>query len=316
MSSPKLFITGGSGYIGSVVIEYALADGYIVTALSRAEPSDAKLQKLGATPVRGDLESFDVLESEAAKADVVINMADSMASDHTLSMDERFAINNGAIAALAAGLKGSGKPLIFTGGSLQAAADPRGKETDESSPGWPEDHPLGWTLRGWRKSLVHAENGVGAMYVRLAPYVYGRGKSGVALFMGMWSRAGAGFFIDEGKARTTTIHVEDAARLYLLLAQKGWAGESYNGTSETHVTQGEIARAICRSINVPCHSLSCQEAASRGPLANFFSAENRASNKKAREELGWEIKAEKGILDEIRTGSYVRVAEKLRKADA
>jgi nucleoside-diphosphate-sugar epimerase len=135
MSNQKLFITGGSGYIGSVVIEYAIAEGFLVTALSRTPESDVKIKVLGATPVRGDLKSHDVLTREASKADAVINIADVISSNYAIAMDERFQINNDAIDALAAGLKGSDKPLVLTSGTVYAAPDSEGKETDESNPG-------------------------------------------------------------------------------------------------------------------------------------------------------------------------------------
>jgi hypothetical protein len=49
-----------------------------------------------------------------------------------------------------------------------------------------------------------------------------------------------------------------------------------------------------------------------GPfLAGFLSVENRASNRKAREELGWEVRG-KGILEDIENGSYVEVARALK----
>ena len=44
-------MTGASGYIGSVVGEQAIQQGYNVYALSRTETSDEKIRTLGATPV-------------------------------------------------------------------------------------------------------------------------------------------------------------------------------------------------------------------------------------------------------------------------
>lgn len=63
---------------------------------------------------------------------------------------------------------------------------------------------------------------------------------------------------------------------------------------------------------MPCESLSYQEAVPKVGefLAGFLSVENRASNRKAREELGWDVIG-KGILEEIETGSYVEVAKAL-----
>ena len=79
------------------------------------------------------------------------------------------------------------------------------------------------------------------------------------------------------------------------------------------VTQAQLAQAICRAVDVPCRELSLDEATSEvGPfLAGFLSIENRASNRKAREELGWEVKG-KGIFEEIENESYVEVAKALK----
>lgn len=64
---------------------------------------------------------------------------------------------------------------------------------------------------------------------------------------------------------------------------------------------------------MPCESLSFDEAVPKVGefLAGFLSVENRASNRKAKEELGWEVKG-KGILEDIESGSYVEVATALK----
>lgn len=221
---PKsIFITGGSGYIGSTLITHAIASGYTVTALSRTPTSDTKLLSLGATPIRGDLTTHSILTAQAMLADIVISIADSIASDYSISKAERLRINNAANDALAEGLEGSGNPLILTGGSLYAAALPDGGLTDESSSGWPDGHWAAFDLGGVQQRYI--DMGVRVCQVRLAPYVYGRGGSGVGLFMKMWTKGGAGMTVDGGSKYTTTVHVDDVVRLYLLVAEKGRMGE-------------------------------------------------------------------------------------------
>lgn len=219
----SIFVTGGSGYIGLTLISHAIASGFSVTALSRSPASDAKLSSLGAVPIRGELSTLELLTSEAGKADVVISLADSLASDYSISKEDRFRINDAANDALAEGLRGSGKPLLLTAGSLSAAADPQGRETDEASPGWPAGHWLHLDREDLTKKYL--DMGVRICQIRLAPYVYGRGGSGVGLFMGMWSQAGSGMKVGDGAKHTTVVHVDDAVRLYLLVAEKGKAGE-------------------------------------------------------------------------------------------
>ncbi|KAF2441157.1 putative NAD dependent epimerase/dehydratase [Karstenula rhodostoma CBS 690.94] len=313
MSKQTIFITGGSGYIGAVIIEYAVAQGYSVNALSRSESSDDKLRALGASPVRGDIKSLDVLTREAREADIVINIADAIASDFNISQDERWATNYAAHDALAAGVKGTNKPLIITSGAMNAQPHPNDEETDETSPGWPQGHIYS---RGFESNKqTYLDQGIRISYVRLAPYVYGRGGSGVRLYMKSFVPRGAGFFILPGTARTTTVHVEDAARLYFILAEKAEAGESYNATSETDIEQKAISEAICETLGVPCEQLDVEEVKEKmGHFwAIFMTAKCRATNRKAREQLGWSIQAEKGILEDIRSGSYVEVAKEMKK---
>jgi nucleoside-diphosphate-sugar epimerase len=314
--SKTIFITGGSGYIGSRIITHAIADGYTVRALSRSEVSDQKLTSIGATPVRGNLESLDVLTAEA-QADIVITLADAIADNYAIPMEERMRINNGAVFALAKGLEGTNKPLVFTSGSLYVGADPEGKEMDEASPPW-ETSPF-HTPGGVEEHLLSLkEKGIRVCCVRLAPWVYGRGGSGVALFMNIFGAKGEMVYVGDGTSCTTTVDVDDAARLYLLVAEKGRSGEAYNATWETNVTFRALSEAMAKTLGVPVRSLSLDDAkASLGDFLGYFlSMSNRASNTKAKQELGWEIKAEKGILEEITTGSYVELAKQLQKAKA
>jgi nucleoside-diphosphate-sugar epimerase len=313
---PTIFITGASGYIGSVLTSLAILQSHTVHALSRTPVSDEKPTSLGAIPIRGDLSTHDILTREAAAADMIINIADSIAGQiGKITHEERFNINNAAIEALAKGVEGTNKKLILTSGSLFTAADPEGRETNEESPGW-TDSPFGTGMEGKFASLK--ERGINVNVVRLAPWVYGKGGSGVKLFMIGAAKTGVMSYVGDGAARTTTVHVEDAARLYLLVAQNGQPGEVYNATSETNVTFRHLAEAMGKLLGVPVRSQSYEDMEGKVGmfLAKFLCSENRASNAKAKEELGWTIEAEKGILDEITSGSYVQLAEEVSKPTA
>lgn len=311
-----LFITGASGYIGSVLTAHAIKQGHTVHALSRTPTSDTHLSSLGAIPIRGELSTHDILTREASRADVTINIADSIAGRiGQISHEERFRINEAAVEALAKGIEGTRKKLVLTSGSLFTGADPNGNETDENAPTW-ENSPFGTGMEG--SFLGLKERGININVVRLAPWVYGRGGSGVKLFMQGAAQTKKVSYVDDGAKRTTTVHVEDAARLYLLVAEEAPAGEIYNATSETDVTFRELAEAMGQAMGVPVVSQPYKEVEAKVGefLANFLCSENRASNAKARRELGWTIEAEKGILHEIVSGSYVQLAEELRKSAA
>lgn len=318
MSNRTVFITGGSGYIGSNVTKQLIARGYTVKALSRSETNDAKLSELGAIPVRGDLKTHhELLTQMAQEADGgVIHIGNTIAGDHTLSAVERLAQNDAATAAIVKGLKGSGRPMVIATGSLAAAEDPEGRETDEKSPGWGDEHPLAFASRPKDESIV--QDGVRVSYLRLAPWVYGRSGSGVALLMKQWGAMGKGIVVEGGKKKTSTVYVDDAANAFLLALEKAEAGEEFNVTSETNVEFRQIAEAICEVLGVETMDVGLADA--KGMMGDFFAAflssSNRAASMKAREILGWVPKAEKGIVDEIKTGSYVELAESLKKKES
>ncbi|KAF4849552.1 hypotheticall protein [Colletotrichum siamense] len=310
-SQKRIFMTGASGHIGSEIIRLALADGHSIRALSRTPESDTKLRSLGAVPVRGDLTSLAVLRTESAAADVVLHLATAYVFGGAPYESIRH-IDFAAVEAIADGLAGTNKPLVATSGTLIVAADPAGAETDEASPiGSNELHTRMLTET---HSLGLKNRGIRVMAVRLAPFVHGHGRSGVAQLMDMGAKAGCITVIDGGGNRTTTVHVDDAARLYLLAAEKGKVGEVYNASASTEVTLREMSEAMAEAVCVPVRDITKEQVEKEfGPMMAFFlSVENRASGVKARKELGWEPKG-MGVLEDIRQGSYQAVAKALRK---
>jgi nucleoside-diphosphate-sugar epimerase len=51
-------------------------------------------------------------------------------------------------------------------------------------------------------------------------------------------------YIDDGDFQTSAVHVDDAARMYLLAAEKGDVGGAFNCTSSTGVTALQLAQAM------------------------------------------------------------------------
>ncbi|KXG49165.1 uncharacterized protein PGRI_030350 [Penicillium griseofulvum] len=304
MIGKRIFITGASGYIGGVVVEQAIQQGNHVIALSRTEASDEKIRALGATPVRGGLESHSVLQEQSAQADVVFHLADAWAGNFgKMDYAEVVRIDGGAVDAIAAGLKGTSKPLVVTSGTLVVEAHPDGLETDEDSA--LSKQPMNDHIQSEQHALELRDQGINVSAIRLAPWVYGRGGSGIRLFMTMFTGMGEVFYVDEGAAPTSVVHVDDAAQLYFLAADKAQPGDIFNAVSCTTVTARELATAISRTANLPLKSLSFDEVTNRmgNFVASFLSAENRASGQKAKERLGWEPRG-LAILDDIERGSY------------
>ncbi|GJJ72345.1 hypothetical protein EMPS_04702 [Entomortierella parvispora] len=306
-----VFITGATGFIGRVVSAKAVQQGYNVRGLSRREEGDQLLQSLGVTPVRGELTNAEVLSREAKNADIVLHLA----FDHDFSKPFQDLVNTdiAAVNALATPLVGTNKRLVITSGTGFAQPDPQGGETFEDSPS--ANGPLVVRLQSEVNALSYAQKGVHVNVIRLPQYVYGRSnKTGFAAQL--IKRAiddGQSFYLNDGAHCFSEVYVDDAADLYLLVAQKAASGEIFNGTGKTTTSYRQLATAIGELVHVPTKSVSPEEAlAQYGPFFTaFVSVANRASNRKAVEKLGWRPVGPH-LLTEIKTGSYVGVAEEFK----
>jgi nucleoside-diphosphate-sugar epimerase len=305
----KIFVTGASGYVGSVVVEHAVRAGHAVEGLARNQERAAKVAKLGATPVIGDLKSFDVLSAAASRADAVLHLA----YIHDFRLDYSVVIDTEvkAVTALASGAQG--KPIITTSGSSFVWPAPDGGETDETAP-INEGFVLGKRIHAERAVLALTNQGAHVVAVRLPPYVYGRGGSFfVPMLMREAVKHGVSAWVEPEK-RTSDVDVDDVARFYLAAAAKAPAGSVYICTGETDVTTRQLAEAIGQAVDVPAHGLPRAEVERMWGafLTDFVDYENRSSSAKARRELGWQPEAQYGLLKDIMKGSYAGMARELR----
>src|ERR1700712_738359 len=65
----QVFITGGTGLIGSAVVAELLGAGHTVLALTRSEASAAAAQRAGAVPVRGELGDLAAIRAGVERSD-------------------------------------------------------------------------------------------------------------------------------------------------------------------------------------------------------------------------------------------------------
>ncbi|HEY2806183.1 MAG TPA: NAD-dependent epimerase/dehydratase family protein, partial [Gemmatimonadales bacterium] len=71
----KIFVTGGSGLVGSHTIRALTARGDQVLALSRSTAADAALREMGAEPMRGDIGEEPALVRGVQMTDATVHAA-------------------------------------------------------------------------------------------------------------------------------------------------------------------------------------------------------------------------------------------------
>jgi len=270
----KVFLTGGSGYIGRATIAELIRQGHTVEALARSDSAEYAVTQAGATPVRGGLTDLEVLNHAAARAEAVVHLAQATTGDQDLA----------AATAMQDGV-GDGT-YVHTGGSW-VYGDTDGI-ADETAP-W---NPPG--LVAWRKPVedaVLARAGRGGRPVIVQPgLLYGGDNRLIEeFFIRPGKKNGAIAYIGDGAAHWALIHVDDLARLYAV-ALSAKPGSVYIGVGGVNPTVKQIAQACAQGAGLDGKtvSITLEEArAQMGPVADAFALDQQFTPAKAGGELGW-----------------------------
>src|SRR5580704_3767874 len=103
----RVFVTGASGWIGSAVVPELLGAGHQVVGLARSDASAQRIEEMGGTARRGDVDDPDGLAEAAADAEGVVHLA----FQHEVAFGGDFATaaaaDRKAVEAMGAALAGS-----------------------------------------------------------------------------------------------------------------------------------------------------------------------------------------------------------------
>lgn len=190
----RFAVTGATGFVGSHLVDEALAAGHSVRALTRREqpPRD------GVAWIAGSLEDRGALEQLVDGADAVIHVAGTINAPNAAGFEKGNA--TGTLAMLAAATAGGVHGFVHV--SSLAAREPK--------------------LSLYGASKAHAEelvqrSGLDWTIVR-PPAVYGPGdKETLELFR----MAKLGLMVMPPKGRVSVIHARDLARLLIAAAAPG-----------------------------------------------------------------------------------------------
>ena len=281
----RVFVTGGSGHLGSAVLPELLSAGHQVVALARTDASVDTLTQAGAEVHRGTLDDLDSLRAAATAADGVIHLAfrhDAMETgDFAGAVDsDRRAIETSGDA-----LAGSGKPFVSTSGTLtlvfggvtgvatEADAAPRGPRIDAEN-----------------AVIELARGDVRSSVVRLPPTVHSSldYHGYIPLLIAIAREKGAAAYVGDGSNRWPAVHTLDAAQLYRLALEAAPAGTRLHAVDDDGIPFRDIAAAIGRHLDLPAVSVPPEDAAAHfGFLGAFVVLDNPTSSTRTQELLGW-----------------------------
>jgi nucleoside-diphosphate-sugar epimerase len=287
----KVFVTGGTGLIGSAVVAELLAHGHTVTALARSDKSALAAQKAGAEPLRGGLSDLDVLRTGAGRADGVVHLA----FGHDFSSPEAIARSveeeSAALGALGEALTGSDRPLVTVSGTPYVP----GRASTEADP-IPTDGPVGGRARSVMDVLALAEHGVRSTSIRLPRTVHNRGNGGFAGLLAQMARqSGVCRYPGDGSQRWPAVHALDAAVLFRLALESAPAGTAWHAVADEGDTVRAIATVIGRRLGLPVEEVP---PATFGPLGTIFATDQPSTSTRTQDQLGWKP-AHPSLLEDL-----------------
>lgn len=291
----KIFLTGGTGFVGSAVVADLVGAGYEVVGLARSDEAALALIAAGARPTTGELLDLDGLRREASAADAVIHTA----FDHNFSkMAENCLIDRRAIGAMGDGMAGSGKLMIVTAG-LPLTPGRVATEID-----LPPTDGGGMPRLSEQAAMALLDRGVRAMTIRMSQ-VHDQSRQGFASYLLAHAREkGMSAYVGEGRNRWPAVHRLDAARLYRLALETGESGKRYHAVSEEGVSTRAIAETIGRMLGVPMKSLSIPDASAHfGWLDRIVQMDMPASSALTQQVLRWRERQNVGFLEDVATAA-------------
>jgi nucleoside-diphosphate-sugar epimerase len=282
----KVFLTGGSGYVGSAVARALAAAGHDVVALTRSDSAAAELAKGGLTVQRGDCHEPASYASSLRDVDAIVHVAVGMSGGVG---DGDFA----AFDAMADAFAGTGKPLILTSG-LGVYFGSRASFVDEDSSLDDAIPPQRARVKLEAHAQRAAERGVRTVVLRPA-HAYGSGSAGIftRIQLEHAKRTGLAPYVGDGAGLMSFVHIDDLAAAYLAALAKGRSGACYNILSST-LAMREVAAAVAWAVGAPgrTRSISVEEAkAAWGPLGPLLAGSPATSALRAAVDLEWSPRA-------------------------
>jgi nucleoside-diphosphate-sugar epimerase len=201
----RVFLTGGSGFIGSALLQKLTGEGQEVEVLTRSDRARRAVLDAGGSPVRGDIAQPGDWQAAAAAADIVVHAAGRVGDWG--SRRGFFRANVDGTRNVLKAVEGWGGHFVHL--SSIAVHGFRPGSYDENSPVLTSRNPYAASKAAAEKLVEKAVgSGLNASIVRIAG-VYGPGDPHFITRLLALARTGRVYFIGRGDQPTNLIFIDD-----------------------------------------------------------------------------------------------------------
>jgi nucleoside-diphosphate-sugar epimerase len=261
----RIFVTGASGFVGGAATKRFIVDGHDVRAMSRSEKSDAAILALGATPVRCDLDG--IVAADIGDAEALVHCAAFVEQWGPRGAWKRYNVD-GTARMLAAAREAGVTRFIHIGTEAALFRGQHLRGVDETYPLAPRSpYPYSAT-KAQAEQLVRAANTREFETIVLRPrFIWGPGDTTLLPVIEAMAREGKFMWINHGRARTSTTHIDNLVHAIDLALSKGFGGEAYFILDDGVRTMREMISGMANA-----RGFSLPDKSAPGWVADFLGA--------------------------------------------
>lgn len=245
----NVLITGGTGLIGKRLTTLLQNKNYSVSHLSRNSQSQTGVKTFVWNPEKKYLES-----GALDNVDFIVHLAGTGIADSRWTKKRKDEILKSRTLGLELLqqeiIKSSNPPsaLLSASGIAYYGSDNGSKQLTEQTP--PGNDFLAYVTQQWEAAADNFLQ-IGIRVVKLRTGIVLSKKGGALAKMAAPARFGLGASLGNGQQWCSWIHLDDLCRMYInALEDASWQG-AYNAVATTPVTNDNLTRLICRTLNKP-----------------------------------------------------------------
>lgn len=246
----RVFVTGGSGFVGRNLITNLVQQGIEVRALVKWESEIPIILNCGATPISGDINDLQALKSGMSGCAVVYHVA-AKVDDWGVLEDFQKVNINGTEQTIAAARATGVRRLVYVSTDAVLIG---GKPIINAN----ETHPLPAKQLGYypltkaiaEKKVVEANSSELTTSVVRPRFVWGKGDTTLMARFVKAMRNGDFAWISGGRYPISTCHVKNLCEGLICVAERGKGGEIYFITDGTPVEFRSFITELVRTQGV------------------------------------------------------------------
>jgi hypothetical protein len=240
-----VLLTGGTGFVGSKVLEHLLARGDTVTVVSRNPTGRSARERLDHAPWLPELAPYDAIVHLAGES--IFGQRWSPVQKGVLRAS-RIDSTRRIVAALKETVA-CGVPKVFVCASAIGYFGDRGDEVLAEDAAAGDDFLAGLCVE-WEREAQHARtHGARVVNVRIG-VVLGEGGGALAQML-LPFKLGLGGRIGNGRQYMSWVHADDLARLILFALDNEALEGPVNANAPAATTNTEFTKALGRALHRP-----------------------------------------------------------------